>query len=278
MRIISAVVNAPAAGVRVAPGASAEQAMAIDSLRPAVDDAMRRAGVGPEDLDMIVTLSLSPNRLAIDCSIIGPRIGHPLQKQLGAANAYVFDLMDSSVAKALHVVDVFGHAQGYRRVLFLRVECGQDVRADMHSGFTIPDGAMALVCEPDGKSSFCSDTLSGIEPLMILMNTDVRNVEDKKGFIRFAPPEKLGAMYQAAAREGLTRLAGSGEERHVIEHWDLPSRREPGATRHPGGPFDIGLALSELLGGTGSGALTAVSLDLFGPGADTVTLSYERPQ
>lgn len=273
MRIISAVVNAPAAS---APAPA--QAMAMDALLPAVEQALQRAGIGAADLDMIVTLSLAPNRLAIDAAIIGPRIGHPLQKQLGAANAYVFDLMDTSVAKALHVVDVFGHAQGYRRALFLRVECGQDVRADMHSGFAIPDGAMALVCEPDGKSSFCSDDLAGIEPLMILMNTEVSRVDDKKGFIRFAPPEKLGPLYLAAAREGLARLGGSAGQRHVIEHWDLPSRREPGAARHQGGPFDIGLALSELLGSATGGELAAVSLDLFGPGADTVTLSYERPQ
>lgn len=262
MRILTSSVNLPA-----------HSDMAIDALLPAVHDALSQAQLDTADIDMIVTMSVSPNHLAIDPAIIGPRIGHPLQMRLAADRAYVFDLMDASVAKALHVADIFGFQQGYRRILFARAECGHGVRPDTTSGFTVPDGAMAMVCEPTGRSRYRSGKLEGVAPLMMMLNESIASADDSKAHARFAPPVDLGQRYSDAAREGVAALNGENFDsaRYIVEHWDF------GAGRSQSGPFDTGLGLAGMLADGRSGDLTLVSFDPFGPAADAVTVSFGRP-
>jgi putative alkyl quinolone biosynthesis protein PqsB len=261
MRILSSAVNQPV-----------HSDLAIDTLLPAVHQALAQAGLQAAEIDMIVTISVSPDHLAIDPAIIGPRIGHPLQMRLAAERAYVFDLMDASVAKALHVADIFGFRQGYRRVLFARAECGHGVRADTASGFAVADGAMAMVCEPTGNSRFHSGRIEGIAPLMLMLNDAIKSPADKKAFARFAPPADIAQRYSDAAREGVAALNGEAFDRarYLVEHWDF------GAGRSLSGPFDTGLGLAGMLADGRHGDVTLLSFDPFGPAADAVTVCYGR--
>lgn len=79
--------------------------MLMQRLLPAVREALDEAVVKPEEIDLIVGLALSPDHLIENRDIMAPKIGHPLQKVLGANRAHVFDLTDSSLARALYVVD-----------------------------------------------------------------------------------------------------------------------------------------------------------------------------
>ncbi len=79
--------------------------MLMQRLLPAVREALDEAAVKPEEIDLIVGLALSPDHLIENRDIMAPKIGHPLQKVLGANRAHVFDLTDSSLARALYVVD-----------------------------------------------------------------------------------------------------------------------------------------------------------------------------
>lgn len=261
MRILHSAANLPA-----------QSEMAIDALLPAVHQVLDQAGLQAAEIDMIVSISVAPDHLALEPNIIGPRIGHPLQKCLGAQRAYVFDLMDASVAKALHVADIFAFQQGYRHVLMVRAECGHGVRPDPDSGFTVPDGAMAMLCEPTGTSRWHSGALDGIAPLMLMLNPSIVHLEDKKAHVRFAPPADIGQRYSEAARNAVAALNGPAWDsaRYSVEHWHF------GAGGKRSGPFDSALALADLLAKGGNGALTLVSFDPFGPAADAVTVCYGR--
>lgn len=94
--------------------------MLMQRLLPAVREALDEAAVKPEEIDLIVGLALSPDHLIENRDIMAPKIGHPLQKVLGANRAHVFDLTDSSLARALYVVDTLASDQGYRNVLVVR--------------------------------------------------------------------------------------------------------------------------------------------------------------
>lgn len=261
MRILNCAVHAPA-----------ESNLAIDALLPVAQAALAGAGLAAGEIDLIATLSVSPDHLALEPCIIGPRIGHPLQKRLDAERAYVFDLMDASLAKALHVVDIFAAQQGYRRVLLVRAECGRGVRPDADSGFKVPDGAMALLCEPTGTSRWSSGTIDGVAPLMLMLNEPIRRAGDQTGHARFAPPADIAGRYAQAARARMAELHGADWDRarYIVEHWDVGGTGGASGA----GPFDCGLSLASLLAGGAGGALTLISFDPFGPAADAVTVSY----
>lgn len=183
--------------------------MLMQRLLPAVREALDEAAVKPEEIDLIVGLALSPDHLIENRDIMAPKIGHPLQKVLGANRAHVFDLTDSSLARALYVVDTLASDQGYRNVLVVRGESSQGLEVDSESGFALADGALALLCRPTGKAAFRRGALGGDPaqewlPLSIPLNTDIRQVGDVKGHLNL--PAQPGLP--EAVRAGFTRLAG----------------------------------------------------------------------
>ena len=245
--------------------------MAIDLLLPAAQKAMSLAGLRATDIDLIVTLSLSPDRIAIDPSILGPRIGHPLQKTLQANNAYVFDLMDASVAKALHITDMFSKEQGYKRVLFARTEFNAGLRADLESGFAMADGAMACVIEPDGLSRFASFPVPGLNPMVIELNENIRALSDHKAFIRFHPNIGDADSFRLAASQAAFSLNRSQSE-YLAEDWFTTVVGRKRQTSGTTGPFDLGIGFSRLTPNEHGSHLTAVSFDPFGPSAEAVNV------
>jgi putative alkyl quinolone biosynthesis protein PqsB len=128
------------------PRADASQ-MAIDLALAACGDALKQAGCRPDDVELIAGMSVSPDHLSDDPAIAGPRLGHPLQRELKARQAFVFDLIDADWGAAIDMVSAFASSTGLRRVLLFRAECTHGLVPDETSGFAVPDGAGALVMD-----------------------------------------------------------------------------------------------------------------------------------
>ena len=105
--------------------------------------AMDQAGCLPSELDLIVSLSISPSRIVDDPAIAGPRLAHPVQRDLRARHAVVFDLLDADWMLALDFAQSHCRWLGYRRALVVRAEALADVERACDSGFA--DGAGAIV-------------------------------------------------------------------------------------------------------------------------------------
>ncbi len=206
--------------------------MLMQRLLPAVREALDEAAVKPEEIDLIVGLALSPDHLIENRDIMAPKIGHPLQKVLGANRAHVFDLTDSSLARALYVVDTLASDQGYRNVLVVRGESSQGLEVDSESGFALADGALALLCRPTGKAAFRRGALGGDPaqewlPLSIPLNTDIRQVGDVKGHLNLpAQPGLPGSGTRRIHPSGrglpATELGARGMVRPGTARWSLP--------------------------------------------------------
>lgn len=232
----------------------------MQRLLPAVREALDEAGVEAGELDLIVSLALSPDHLIEQRDVAIPKVGHPLQKLLGARRAHVFDLTDSSLAKALYVVDTLASDQGYRHVLVVRGESSQGLEADEDSGFALADGAMALLCQPTGAAAFRREPLAGSgpdqpwRPLSVPLNTALQDVDDVKG--RLSLPAQPGLP--DAVREQTDRLASGFPALAVIrEEWF--GQRRPGMRCL--GPFEV----AEQLRGARRDRLGEVLLTSFDP-------------
>lgn len=92
------------AGIAVPGGAAHALEFANDYALKAARQALAKARCLPSELDLIVSLSVSPNRMADAAPIAGPRLAHPVQRDLRASNAAVFDLLDADWTLALDLV------------------------------------------------------------------------------------------------------------------------------------------------------------------------------
>lgn len=219
------------------PRATGDEVL-LERLLPAVQEVLEQAGVDAGDIDLIVGLALSPDHLIEQRDVIGPKIGHPLQKRLGARKAHVFDLTDSSLAKALYVADTLAIDQGYRNVLVVRGESSQGYQADEASGFALADGAMALLCRPTGHAVLRREPLAtpgfGLawQGLSIPLNGDLREPTDPKG--RLDLPAQPGLL--DALRGQVERLASGFPALQAIrEEWF--GQQRPGGRCL--GPFEV---------------------------------------
>lgn len=197
---------------------AAAGSVGIDILEGAVHRALEDADCRAQDIDLIVSLSWSPDHMVDDPAIMGPRIGHPLQKRIGATSAFVFDMMDASLAKTLHIINHFALMQSMKRVLVVRMDIGQGLRADETSGFRIPDGAFALVLSPDHSAEFQQQKISGTyTSLTVDLNTDIRNELDVKGRYTFPYQASLVRSIEDTYR-AFTQLGGT-DRHHLHEQW-----------------------------------------------------------
>ncbi|MFO6059371.1 beta-keto-ACP synthase [Pseudomonas aeruginosa] len=234
-----------------------------------IREARSAGAVKPEEIDLIVGLALSPDHLIENRDIMAPKIGHPLQKILGANRAHVFDLTDSSLARALYVVDTLASDQGYRNVLVVRGESSQGLEVDSESGFALADGALALLCRPTGKAAFRRGALGGDPaqewlPLSIPLNTDIRQVGDVKGHLNL--PAQPGLP--EAVRDGFTRLAGDFPQLNwVREEWFGQGRPDGRCL----GPFELASQLRAAQRDR-LDELLLISFDPFGMVVEGVTL------
>ncbi|KVX66076.1 hypothetical protein [Burkholderia stagnalis] len=142
MKILGAAVAIPAP-------ATTAQSCANDYAIKAARQALLQAACLPSELDLIVSLSISPSRMADSPSIAGPRLAHPVQRDLRARHAAVFDLLDADWTLALDLAQSHCTQLGYRRALVVRAEALADVEQVATSGFA--DGAGAIVLTPSGR-------------------------------------------------------------------------------------------------------------------------------
>lgn len=252
--------------------------VAMDYLSTAVERVLSQGNCLAEAVDLIVSLSWSPDHLVSDPRIMGPRIGHPLQKKIGAHQAFVFDLMDTSLAKALYIVNQFAQAQNMRRILLVRADIGHGLQPDSASGFSIPDGAFALLLSPAAmdipeQQRFYKRSLNQaagpFQPLRVELNTRIEKETDKKGLLRFPVQPSLEETIQQVSCE-LVQLAGVAEKNWFCESWLTHQQGRP----HCLGPFDLAYQLEMSLEHQ-SGRVLAISFDPFGLTVEGVELCLE---
>ncbi|KWE84699.1 hypothetical protein WL80_22200 [Burkholderia ubonensis] len=178
MKILGAAVALPGA-------ATAAQPYANDYAVNAARQALLQAGCLPSELDLIVSLSISPSRLADVPSIAGPRLAHPVQRDLRARHAVVFDLLDADWTLALDLAQSHCRQLGYRRALVVRAEALADVEQVATSGFA--DGAGAIVLTPSGHDRGYASSYADLEspPFATLDALPARRVNGALSLARF---------------------------------------------------------------------------------------------
>lgn len=241
---------------------------ALEKLRPLVDDVLKNQSVSPLEIDLIVSLSLSADHLVAETNIMGPRLGHPLQKAIGAKNTFVFDLMDSSLSKALYTINAFAKSEQYKNILIIRSEIGTSAQADKASGFCIPDGAAVLLVEPIEHQHYESAPISGNwQPLSMELNINLTSQEQKK--ITFNYPFQDGL--DSAIQQSLGQLISKSfdiKQPLLSENW-LSCHSE---NERCNGPFDIFLQAEKALKNHNFGPAVTSSFDPFGPSIDMVSV------
>lgn len=124
--------------------------LAIHYARTAVETALAAAGYVPGDIDLMVSKGISPTHVAHAPDVLGPRVSYPLQHELGAKKAFVFDLLDTAWAPALDSIEALCDDMSWNVAVLLHSELsGPSVVADPRSGLALSDGAGALVLERD---------------------------------------------------------------------------------------------------------------------------------
>ncbi|KUZ74157.1 hypothetical protein WI36_15055 [Burkholderia ubonensis] len=178
MKILGAAVALPGA-------ATAAQPYANDYAVKAARQALLQAGCLPSELDLIVSLSISPSRIADAPSIAGPRLAHPVQRDLRARHAVVFDLLDADWTLALDLAQSHCRQLGYRRALVVRAEALADVEQVATSGFA--DGAGAIVLTPSGHERGYASRYADLEspPFATLDALPARRVNGALSLARF---------------------------------------------------------------------------------------------
>jgi 3-oxoacyl-[acyl-carrier-protein] synthase III len=129
---------------------------AFDLLAKATRGALARAGLAPEDVDLLIYGGVGRGW-------IEPAMMNPVQHELGLVNATGFDLMDACASwlRGLHVAHTFFRAGVYRRAVVVNCEVGIfrqhadwefDRVEDMEhrfAAFTIGEAATATVLTDD---------------------------------------------------------------------------------------------------------------------------------
>lgn len=171
--------------------------------------ALSQARCLPSELDLIVSLSVSPNRVADSVSIAGPRLAHPVQRDLRASNAHVFDLLDADWTFALDIAQSHSRALGYRRALVVRAEALDDVEGIERGGLSSGAGAIVFTIDA-AKPTRTAYARLDVAPLAKL---GTAGPGDKRYLARID-----GQFDSAAGRfSAMPRNAGAAAER-VIGH------------------------------------------------------------
>lgn len=165
--------------------ATTAQSCANDYAIKAARQALLQAGCLPSELDLIVSLTISPSRMADAPTIAGPRLAHPVQRDLRARHAAVFDLLDADWTLALDLAQSHCKQLGYRRALVVRAEALADVEQVATSGFA--DGAGAIVLTPAGHDRVYASRYADLEspPFATLDALPARRVNGILSLARF---------------------------------------------------------------------------------------------
>lgn len=192
------------------------------------------------DIDVIASLSLSPNRVAYERDVCAPRLCHPIQKELNASNAWCFDAVDSSIDRVIQIVWAYLESTKKNYGLIVRGELCNSLRACKVSEFHWSEGAAAILVTRDitrakwQMSGHQSYKLEHGPFCYILWNENIQSPDDHLGLISFPQAtEFFSKVKNVAAEKGLFESA-------EIESW-LGSNEN----RTQAGPFELFRTLSE---------------------------------
>ena len=176
--------------------------MLIEPTLEVAKNVLQKGKVDADQVDLIVTLCLSSDHLAYDSAIGGPRLCHPLQNELKAKNAWVFDMTDSSLVTTLQVVHTYLTTNHKKYALIVRAENSIGVSPDILSGFSLSDGVGALLIENSNKKMLdlpslayfqnsSKDYTKKYKPCIVTWNDKIEDVTDIKGIIKFEYQKQL---------------------------------------------------------------------------------------
>lgn len=180
---------------------AAEDELLIDLVLRACDQALSFANCRPDQIDLIISLSVSLSHFVENTKILGPRITNVVQRELQADNAYVFDLLASDWVFALDLAQTYGMQLGYKRVLLVRGECSaHSIAADADSGFDIADGAAAILLdlshETTGDVGMRYIEHPHLTSASLLLAPNIFSMSDKKGLLQFPYQASLATDIQ----------------------------------------------------------------------------------
>ena len=120
----------------------------LDKTLPICKELLEKSNFNPLDIDLILNITLSPDRLFKDKTIGVPRVAHPIHYLIKAENAYVIDIHESDWNTAFTIAKAFMVDQNKKNVLIIRTEfLHSSVHPDYKSGFNIPDGIAIVLAE-----------------------------------------------------------------------------------------------------------------------------------
>ncbi len=220
--------------------------MAIDFALAAATEALEVSDIKGSDLDLIISMSISPDHLSDKTNIMGPRICHPLQRELKADNAVVFDLHDACWTFALDTARSFMHEMDFTHALIVRTECITGLDTQGANGLAWGSGAAALsLIRTDDK-----EWVSGFTRLNNL--TEAARIELLDARFRFRSNHRAALYFSpspdfhASLTHAVQSLAQSFDSAWApyIEPWRF-SDQEADPGRPQLAPYAFPLSLSE---------------------------------
>jgi len=217
--------------------------MAIDFAVAASREALERAAIVATDLDLIISLSISPDHISDHTNIIGPRLCHPLQRELQAAQAVVFDLHDACWGFALETAYSFMQEMEFDRALVVRADHLKGLDTRHAAALAWASGAAALVVtrppQEDWRAQFQRLCTATAPARIELLDTLLRFRGHLRAALYFRPEPNLQAELEQAMHE-LSRTISSTWH-PFIEPWNFsPNPDQPQLA-----PFALPLALAE---------------------------------
>ena len=213
----------------------ADHQMMADTAQKAVQDALEQAGTRADEIDLIVTMGISPSHVADDPEILGPRVGHPIQRDMDISKAFVFDTLDGDLNFAMDLAESFFNLYPFKRALLIHAECGApSVKPCPETGMALSDGVSALVVSPDFSrtemGASYADISDRLDPLsMYPLPRDKETATTELVRLDFkAPPTLFSSIREAASQvinQEATRFTNPSAE-FVMENWFADSTPE----------------------------------------------------
>ena len=217
--------------------------MVVDYAVAASQEALAAAGLSATNVDLIVTASISPDHLSDDTCIMGPRLCHPLQRELGAHRAVVFDVHDACWVFALDVAQSFLQGLCLTNALVVRADCPEGVDPGGACGLMWDAGAGALVIRRLGwgrwRAAYKDLENAGAPARIELLDPARRFRGRHRAGLYFSPAPHLA---DAIATGSQTLAQGMGSARPRVETWRWDGNGDH-SPQH--GPYALPVALSQ---------------------------------
>lgn len=227
---------------------SGENDLIMDYSLPLCENVLKKAGVMPEEIDLLLSISVTPDRLVGDKAIGAPRLCHPLQRELKAKNAFVFDLLDSDWHTAIEIASGFAADQNYKKILIIRAELSaHSIQADQETGFNIPDGFGAILLENDQQplntqyASLKNENEAGMD--LLPASELCKNLQKTR--IKFNISDNKVEAINDQSNRLIESLNSTDNCSIIAESW-FPKHNEQLASEHLG-PFSLPFKAEQIL-------------------------------